>query len=173
MSRELGRRFVFPKIAYTSKRRINLPTLEVDFYHNSKGQYVFSVCGEIWNSRHTDCITCGQCLDTMDEIPELHHNPLFAKIYRLWKLYHLNDCHAGTELQESSVNEYRDVCRISHKHCDYDGICAYLKEKGCYIDNGYQYGSAWLWRAIPDEDLDIIGELLGADLSEFKAANAA
>lgn len=57
-----------------------------------------SICGDIWNPRHTDIYCGGQCLDT---IAEYISAPLFQEIYKYWKLYHLNGMHPECEHQEA------------------------------------------------------------------------
>lgn len=58
-----------------------------------------SICGNIWNHRHTDIYCGGQCLDT---IAEYIHTPLFQELYKYWKLYHLNGMHPECEHQETA-----------------------------------------------------------------------
>lgn len=55
-----------------------------------------SICGNIWNPRHTDIYCGGQCLDT---ISKYINAPLFKEIYKYWKLYHLNGMHPECEHQ--------------------------------------------------------------------------
>ncbi len=52
------------------------------------GENMFSVCGGIWNCRHTDYITCGQCLDEIKKYVRINKT-LFNEIYDLWTKYHL------------------------------------------------------------------------------------
>lgn len=56
----------------------------------------FSVSAEVWNSRRSDIVCGGQCLDT---IAPYINDPVFSEILRLWKLYHLNDVHPECEHQ--------------------------------------------------------------------------
>lgn len=57
-----------------------------------------SICGDIWNPRHTDIYCGGQCLDT---IAKYINDPLFEELYKYWKLYHLNGMHPECEHQEA------------------------------------------------------------------------
>lgn len=147
----------FGKVAYNSTRKVNEITVEVELEQNSKGQYIFSACGNIWNGRKTDILCCGQCLDTIFKCLKNNKtmNKNFEKIYRLWKLYHLNDCHAGTERQEKAL------ARANKLFADYKESCDYLDSVGLLYDNGYRYGSAWLYREIPSDDLKSIKEIVG------------
>lgn len=96
----------------------------------------------------------GQCLDRAQK--ELNiKNPVMTEIVRLWKLYHLNDCNAGDEEQTKAVEEYTK----NHRY-DYDKVCEYLESKNLLVHNGYRYGSAWLYRPIPADDLASIKALL-------------
>jgi hypothetical protein len=144
----------FGKIDYNGSGRKNcLVTLEVELKDNDN-KPVFSVCGNIWNPRGTDIYSGGQ---NLDEIREYIHSPLFDKIYRLWKLYHLNDMNAGTLAQDEALNNY---CRGGGGRRDYNEACDYLKSVNLYNDNGYLYGHSWLYREIPEEDLNEIKSIL-------------
>lgn len=150
-----------PKIDFNNIGKKNCPVeLEVKLKQQD-GEEVFAVCGTVWNHIRTDCYCCGQCLDTLAEYyPE---NTLFQQVYRLWKLYHLNDMHAGTEKQEQAIKHAKENGLLG-KTYDYYAVCNYLKSIGLYEDsyNGkpYTYGSAWLYRPIPDEDLRLIKSII-------------
>lgn len=109
---------------------------------------VFSACGTIGRR-------CGgQCLDDMLEF--LKDDEVFVKIYNYWKKYHLNNMHAGTIKQEDAIKEYLN----GGKRYDYAEVCKYLDGVGLLVDDGYRYGSKWLKRDIPENDLKGIKELL-------------
>ena len=132
-----------------SGRKINAVDVEIELRDTNKGPEL-SICGNIWNSRHTDIVRGGQCLD---KIAEYIHSAEFKEIHRLWKNYHLNGMHPGTVRQEAYLKEHKDYT------CD----CEILKEAGLYEDeqeNGYKYGHSWLYREIPEEDLRKINEIL-------------
>lgn len=155
----MRKEFAFNKVAYTSSRRVNLPTVEVELQYKDGDMKkpVLSICGNIWNATHTDVVMCGQCLDEMAKMDGLSCNPLFRKLHRLWKAYHLNDMHAGTVKQEQALNDARKAgVRLS----DYDASCKYLESINLLDDNDYKYGSAWLYRATPEDDLNEIVSLL-------------
>ena len=89
--------FDFGKIDYTGTgRKSYLVTVEMEYKEKNNGEKVLSICGNIWNTRKTDIVAGGQCLDT---IARYIKSPLFKEIYRLWKLYHLNDMHPECEHQ--------------------------------------------------------------------------
>lgn len=147
MSEYKSRTFDFGKIDYYGKgRKINKVEVEIDLKETDRGP-VFSANGTIWNCKQTDCVSFGQ---NLDEISEYISSPLFKQIYRLWKLYHLNDLHAGTKAQEKIIN---DAFEKTNEQYDYDKACSILDKEGLLIDNGYKYGSGWLYEPIPEEDL--------------------
>lgn len=151
--------FKFDKVAYTSTRRVNSPEVEMrlDYKDGDMNKPVLSICGELWNSNHTDIVMGGQCLDEMAKLGDLRFNTLFKKLHRLWKAHHLNDMHAGTVKQEQAL----DDARKSGKHlCCYEDSCKYLESVGLLDDNGYKYGSKCLYREIPEDDLKEIISLL-------------
>lgn len=148
--------FEFGKVDYLNHNRKDC-AVEVEVELREKDdKIVFSACGRVWNARHTDIYCGGQCLDEIKEL--IPDNETFNKIHRLWKLYHLNDMHAGTPAQEKALKERQR----EQDGWDYTGDCEYLKSIGLYEDNGYKYGHGRLYEPIPEEDLNLIKELLEA-----------
>lgn len=150
-----------PKIDFNNIGEKNCPVeIEVKLKQQDEKEF-FSVCGGIWNHIHTDYCCCGQCLDILVEYYQ--DNDLFRQIYRLWKLYHLNDMHAGTEKQEQAI-EHAKKNGLLGKNADYCAVCDYLKSIDLYEDtcNGmpYIYGTAWLYQPIPDDDLNLIKSII-------------
>jgi hypothetical protein len=126
-----------------------------------------SICGTIWNSKRTDCIMGGQCLDSM--VQYFKHNTTFNKLYRWWKMYHLNGMNAGTPEQTAAIKEWENA---GNKY-DYTAACDMLKEKGLYeipfygkttgkVYNGelYRYGTGWVVNDIPENELNDIKEFI-------------
>lgn len=153
----LSKTFEFPKIAFYGKRKVNKPTVEMSLRVTDDGKCCLTICGDIWNATQTDVIMCGQCLDEMDNYKSLHDDNTFKTLYRLWKAYHLNDMHCGTKAQERAL--------IDHfgKRPRYEIACEYLKNIGLYEDeneNGYVYGSKYLYWEIPTDDIKLIKEML-------------
>ena len=145
----MRKRFTFGKIDFYGRgRKINL--VEVDVELSDKG--VFTASGTIWNSKHTDCVCGGQCLDT---IAKYIKNPTFKKIHGFWKQYHLNDMHAGTVRQEEAL----DAAGLTEYANNYRKCCDYLESIGLLVDDGYKFGTGWLKRDIPAEDLEEIKKL--------------
>lgn len=142
----------FGKIDFNrTGRKINSADVTIEL-RGSSDKPVLSVCGTVWNSRHTDCVCGGQCLDTM--LPYFKNNSKFKEIHRLWKLYHLNDMHAGDRVQE----EY--LAKNMTGRYDYNTAVELLKAANLYEHNGYKYGHSWIYEPIPEEDLKKIEELI-------------
>ena len=160
--------FEFGKIAYRNDRiKNNLVTVDIEWRENRNGKMVFSACGDVWNNIHTNIYCGGQCLDTLNDFPEIRTNPTFKQIYRLWKLYHLNDLHAGTVEQEEALREHFGYPIV--RFVKYEDKVEYLKSINLYEvphpDTGepFQYGHGWLYREIPEEDVKIIESLFGGE----------
>lgn len=84
--------FELGNIDYLGTGIANNPvTVEVTFEEKG-GTKVFTASGNIWLPRRKDILCGGQCLDTIAEY--ITDDKVFAEIYRLWNLYHLNDMHA-------------------------------------------------------------------------------
>lgn len=148
--------FDFGKIDYYGRgRKINPVTVEVELTVKD-GKPCFSAMGMVYNQSKTDTVAGGQCLDS---IAKRTNNKQFMEIYRLWKLYHLNDMHAGTIEQEQALEDWES----KGNRYDYTSACEYLKSVGLYeVEyNGkpYTYGHAWLYWDIPEDDLKIIQAL--------------
>lgn len=109
-------------------------TVRAELRLNEQGKVILSMFGEIKGRAY------GQCADTIRKYAvEKRRN--FNEILDIWDAWHLNDMHAGTERQEKALKEMGIT--------DFDIACKYLQEKGIYEDEGYRYGSGWLYRPIP------------------------
>ena len=83
--------FEFGKIDFEGRgRKCNAVTVEME-YREEGDKKRFSVSANVWNAFHSDIVAGGQCLDEI--APFYRNSPTFKEIYRLWKLYHLNDMH--------------------------------------------------------------------------------
>jgi len=91
----------------------------------------FSACGAIWNMTHTDHISGGQNLDTMNKFAEIHAVAEFREVYDLWKQYHLNDMTAGSPAQEAAKKEFK---------VDREGITYYWYDKADITENTDSFG---------------------------------
>lgn len=113
-------------------------TCKVEIEMELTDDNIFTASGSVWNSRGTDIIMGGQCLD--DLCKYFYDNSKFLRIYWWWKKWHLNDMHAGTEKQELALKDFER---------DYKAQRKYLESIGLLYDNGYEYGTKWLKRHIP------------------------
>lgn len=182
--------FTFGKIAYNSNRRTNLVEIDVEL-RNRGGEDTFtidrktgektftgktpiytelSICGSIWNCKHTDILCGGQCLDTIAEYRDQLTEPeLFDELLQLWEKYHLNGMHAGTPEQEQAIEEWK----AEGNRYDYTAACEMLKKRGLYEVNytglsigrryenePYKYGHAWLVQSLPGDVILRVDHLL-------------
>lgn len=89
--------FEFGKIDYNNAgRKTHLVSLEMTLkVINNKP--IFSATGEVWNSRHSDIVMGGQCIDDIyNEFKcQLENRKLYESIMTLWEKWHLNDMNAG------------------------------------------------------------------------------
>jgi len=158
----ISKTFKFGKIAYQSKRKANLVDVTINLYLREGNKIEFTASGRIWNHIHSDIYCGGQCLD---EIAQYVCTPEFKAIYTLWKKYHLNSMHAGTEEQEEFLDEY---FKAEHIRYDYSEAKKILEENNLLTvkladGTDYTYGTGWLYRAIPEEALNTIVNLITGD----------
>lgn len=146
---------------YSRTRRSYRAVVEIELRPNSFNdpRPELAICGGIILANKRGWSAGGQCLDEInDHIAELtpENAKLFKTIYRLWKAHHLNGLHAGTIEQENALKD----CTSR----DYYERCNFLKEKGLYeveVDGKpYRYGCGWLYREIPEGDLNTIKTLI-------------
>lgn len=166
----MERQFYFGKIALRGNRKENAVDVTIELKEYENKQPVFTASGRVWNRTHTNLRLGGQCLD---EIAKYIKNPVFKEIHRLWKLYHPNDMNAGTIEQEKALNEAVKMGIFPSMSANYyKEHCEYLKSIGLYeVEyNGkpYKYGHGWLYREIPESDLNKIKELLKEGLAYNK-----
>ena len=161
----------FGKIAYDRpNRKTNEAVVQIELREcKTNAGYIYtelSICGDIWNSRHTNIRCCGQCLD---EIAEHVHTPLFREIFELWNKWHLNGLHAGTPEQEKAIKEWE----AQGNKYDYDKACEHLKNLDlyavCYTGHGqsqeynndlYVYGTDWIIRELPKNVIKRVKEII-------------
>jgi hypothetical protein len=128
-----------------------------------KGQPVFWASGSIhFNKDGYEGYLTGQCLDEFLKVRNLNDKGRFMTIHDLWKRNHKNDLHAGTPRQEEALTKWMvERCLMDYRsEFNHTQASNYLKSIGLYNDNGYKYGSRWLYRPISDNDMATIKELL-------------
>lgn len=122
--------------------------ISVELKEKSGWQEVLSIMGTVY--KEGILIAWGQCYNTIDNILNQDGENLFKeweKIKYWWENYHLNDLHPWTEKQEEA---------LMGKNYDYSKACEYLKSIGLFEDNGHKYWYWWLYRPIPEKDLEEI-----------------
>jgi len=138
----------FGKFDYSETgKKNNTIDIKIELKETDKG-LVFTASGNVWNSSKSDVISCGQMIDDIAEF--IGNDETYKTILRVWKLYHLNDMNAGTVEQSAALKDFEG---------DYTAQCKHLESINLLIDDGYEYGSAWLFREIPADDLEIIKSL--------------
>lgn len=142
------------KIDYLGIGKKTCPVeIEISLTDQGKGP-VFTASGTIWNHKHTDCYQGGQCIDSILEY--MPDNETVKEIHELWKKYHLNDMHAETPNQERALRE----AGLTKFATDYKECCRYLESKNLLVEDGYRFGTGWLYEPIPGSDLDKITNLM-------------
>ena len=102
-----------PKVdGYGNGRKCCAAQVDAEWRLDSKDDgatfyWEFSACGAIWNNTHTDHISGGQNLDTMDKFANIHAVPEFREVYDLWNKYHLNGMTAGSPAQIAAAKEFK------------------------------------------------------------------
>ena len=132
------------------------------YYGQSNGKWRLSITGVEGPLRNGDCVGgCGQV-----NLRESYVSPANGwdadKIERflfLWDRWHLNDCRAGTPKQEEMIRQWKE----SGWKYYYAEACERLDAAGMLTDEGYKYGSRWLYEEVPDEVLEFLRSLPATD----------
>lgn len=99
----------------------------------------------------------GQCLGAPEFVAWGKRDKNIADLLEIWKVWHLNYLHAGTEKQEAWLHAHG----YDNWANEYDKTCKALKRAGLLVDDGYEFGTGWLKREIPADVKARIRELLG------------
>jgi len=141
------------KIDYNGTgRKINECIVEFELKRDEDNRMIFTASGSVWNNLKTDIICGGQMLEELLEF--FPNNKTLKEIVEVWKVWHLNDTHAGTIEQEIALKE-------KGYSGDYAKDCEYLKSIGLYevkLEDGsmHKYGTGWLYREIPADIIEKI-----------------
>lgn len=127
----------------------------VELRNDDHGHRELSIVGEITNERRY-----GQCYQAIRELVEQHgsgsrNKDQILKLLDIWERWHLNDMRAGTPRQTEIIRPW--LKRNPNK--DYTEQCDYLFSHGMLIDDGYKYGTAWLYEPLPDDVITFISGL--------------
>lgn len=117
-----------------------------------------------WNLSRSDITQGGQMQDTLREEFDKGNMKLkssishdeFKKLLNIWDQWHLNDLNAGTDAQRKILDEHENDSKYQKLDKFLDRPRAILKDFKSNPDRGYDYGSAWLYRPIPDDVVDFI-----------------
>ena len=142
------------KAVSNSKIKNNLITIEVELRDTDKG-LEFSACGNVWNSKHTDIIMGGQCIDDLEQY--LKGNKTYKTILEMWKKYHLNGMNAW--------------CACEHKENPSEKVKVYklrYNEEGERISKIRDLGLFKNYIEVTEEGLKNIPSAL-YELDEFKS----
>lgn len=151
----LKKTFELGKVDYLGIGRKTCPiTIDMELRNADTDKPELSICGDIWNHKRTDCYQCGQCIDTI--LKYFPHNKLVNELFVFWTNYHLNGMHAGTLAQEEALHN----ANLKNWANDYKHCCDYLESIGLLEDNGYKFGTGWLYQGMPEKDLNRIKALL-------------
>ena len=116
--------------------------------------------GRCWGS-------AGQIQDDLDGlVPDYGWTQeMVDEFLSIWRKWHLNDMQAGSDRQQSFLDEWRS----EHGWKGYEEECKALAEAGlledeeCIIDGRpYRYGSSWMKKELPAE---VLGFLRGVPAS--------
>lgn len=137
------------------------------FIENNKGYHLDIIIELTRNKDGEECLRItGSCVKGSGQISHLlsecSPHVRFSKndlvlIQEIWGNWHLNDMRAGTKKQEDFLRPYKKA-----KNLSYDEACEILSKHDLLIDNGYWYGSAWLYEKVPEHLLEYLFTLPGA-----------
>lgn len=92
---------------------------------------------------------------TQDEVLE---------IKSIWDRWHLNDMNPGTPRQMKFVRALYE----EHPRLDYREVCRALDSEGLLIDDGYRYGTKWLFEPVPDNVIKFLFSIEPGEGSTWK-----
>ena len=133
------------ELEITCENREKHPVRDWDTLKTVEDGGTFSICGQVAGN-------CGQCDSHI--VP----TPTQKKIIDFWNTYHLNSMRAGTKRQMEALDKIKD--RLERKKiCGYyrwELESRYLRFIGLLEDRGYKFGTDWLFRPYPKEELEQI-----------------
>ena len=104
----------FGKVDYNNRgRKTNRITIDVRLEDGR-----LSICGNIWNSRETDCLSCGQNLE--DIATQLRGNKQFNRILAIWRKYQPQRYASRIARSDGIYQDYPGFSRVQN--------CFYLSQ---------------------------------------------
>lgn len=142
---------IVKNIVFLTKNQTVKVKIVAELRNDEHGRRELFIVGEI-NTR--------QCDDSIRELVEQHgsgHRDKgeILKLLDIWDRWHLNTMRAGTPRQQAILRPW--LKRNQNK--DYTEQCDYLFSHGLLIDDGYKYGTAWLYEPLPDDVITFISGL--------------
>ncbi len=142
------------KIVFLTKNQTVQVKIVAELRNDEHGRRELSIVGEVVNHAY------GQCYDFIRGLVEQHgsgHRDKgeILKLLDIWDRWHLNTMRAGTPRQQEIIRPW--LKRNPNK--DYTEQCDYLFSHGLLIDDGYKYGTAWLYEPLPDDVITFISGL--------------
>ena len=123
-------------LEYVSKTQKNMNLDEVD------GTWTFSMQGTEKSKTGRE-LGGGQNVESIRESTGKNGVDT-ERLAELWERNHLNTMHAGTYLQEMEVKGHRN----KNPQADYTELSSVVKDQ-----QGYKYGSSWLYKPVPADEL--------------------
>ena len=127
-----------------------------------------SITQRTYNNIESDYVECGYSLESLKK--HFKNNKTFNILYRLNKLYHLNDCMAGSPQQEEYLKTLKKPDNIYFQfryRSLYEWQCEELKKVDLFYDKSYLvenkpylFGSKWLNKELPVGVIEEIKELI-------------
>lgn len=161
-----------------SGRRANEVTLTVSvepsqYQSKERGSYTegehFSVCGDIWNARHTDIIQGGQCVDTI--VKHYAKDETSRNILRLWNVFHLQQMDAMPERFRAAITDFvnggADTIQLERKRC-----AAYLLKATEKVTDYGTYTDGTITIKTPDGIAEVIRLTQGDEIKHGIAERA-
>lgn len=131
------------KVGYIGRKPV---FVSVEYTNNA-----LSITGVVNPNRCGNCDSCGQIISDLREIDTPTGEWTQADINQLlfyWERWHLNDMRAGSQVQEDYLR--KNPVSAHYPESYYDKASVALAEAGINPDaDGYKYGSAWKFEAVP------------------------
>lgn len=143
-------------ILYSENKRLEI---RIELRLNNDKKYIFSASGFLREKNEYGIykdVSGGQLFDDVEVFECFKDAKMFLKIYKLWKKYHLNDMHAGTQKQEEFLKKHN----FSNWANNYTETCQFLEKHNLLYDNGYKFGSSCLLQEIPLIDIEVIKDII-------------
>ena len=125
-----------------------------------------SMSASVWNQNHSDSVQSGQMNDTLEKALSkneftpvgLTHSEM-KRLLNIWDKHHLNDVTAGNDRQNEILEKHGNDLNKNDFDSHYDYAQALLKKHNANPHKGYHYGHSWLYKPIPQDDINFIRQM--------------